>query len=258
MLSVLLASVATAGAQDNVSVIGLPLTPVVPGEHLEVAVVFSMQDDWHIYWTNPGDAGMSPYFDWRLPAGVTLLDRKTPVPERYRESGITTFVHNDIAVYLFTFSTSEALPEDITLGLSIEWLECREVCLPGRDSLDIQLTAEEPAPEVQEMRKRAMLQYPRRETDIQASVRLQGDQLVMTMPSNDYSQVVDFFPLEEFIYDLNADIRVRTGLRKMVTRIPLWSERADNPAELRGILVTRHVTPDSNYKTYDLIELPVE
>ncbi|MEM1389908.1 MAG: thiol:disulfide interchange protein, partial [Pseudomonadota bacterium] len=36
----------------------------VPGETFYLGLSFEMQDKWHIYWKNPGDAGLPPEIRW--------------------------------------------------------------------------------------------------------------------------------------------------------------------------------------------------
>ena len=50
-------------------------------------VQFTMPEHWHIYWKNPGDAGLATKYIWTLPEGVTAGDIVWPAPERLEVSG---------------------------------------------------------------------------------------------------------------------------------------------------------------------------
>ena len=42
---------------------------IQPGKSFWVAVCLTMDKNWHIYWKNPGDAGLSTKIKWTLPEG---------------------------------------------------------------------------------------------------------------------------------------------------------------------------------------------
>jgi len=44
-------------------------TAVVPGKPFEAGVLLEMAEGWHVYWENPGDAGIPTRVDWELPEG---------------------------------------------------------------------------------------------------------------------------------------------------------------------------------------------
>ena len=43
---------------------------------------FKLEPGWHIYWKNPGDAGLPPHIQWTLPKGITAGPMQFPVPKR--------------------------------------------------------------------------------------------------------------------------------------------------------------------------------
>lgn len=115
---------------------------IKPGQTFSVGVVFDIVDGWHVYWLNPGDAGMAPSLDWSLPDGVKLLDVAWPVPKRYEEpGGIVAFGYADQLVLVATLQASADIePEtNLVLKADADWLVCRDRCLPGRGSAKLAL-----------------------------------------------------------------------------------------------------------------------
>jgi len=107
---------------------------LTPGEH-ELAVVFSIDEDWHLYWKNPGETGLAPSFEFTLPDGVERAGEvRWPAPERYVHGGgrILDYIYEDEFALLVPVRVSEEL-----LGSSVElrvdgfWLVCKEACIPG-------------------------------------------------------------------------------------------------------------------------------
>jgi thiol:disulfide interchange protein DsbD len=100
------------------------------GEPFWLAVHIQLDDGWHTYWRNPGDAGMSPQIRWQLPPGVEAEPIDWPYPSMFREGPLVTYGYSDDA-WLFTRMT--APPESggsITIGAEVEWLACRDICIP--------------------------------------------------------------------------------------------------------------------------------
>ncbi len=40
---------------------------IAPGGKLNVGLVFTLEEHWHVYWINAGDAGEPPKITWTLP-----------------------------------------------------------------------------------------------------------------------------------------------------------------------------------------------
>ena len=43
-------------------------TALNPGTAVTVALRLKMDPGWHAYWRNPGDSGLPPTLDWKLPS----------------------------------------------------------------------------------------------------------------------------------------------------------------------------------------------
>ncbi len=118
---------------------------VAPGGVFRVGVEYRMDPEWHIYWTNPGESGLPPIHDWKLPDGSVVGDIRFPPPERYEAGGMVTFVHHDRVLLIQEIQ----LPETLVVGDSLElrviadWLMCRVPCIPGRAELSLRLPVEE-------------------------------------------------------------------------------------------------------------------
>ena len=55
---------------------------IVPGGTLEVGLVITLEEKWHVYWINAGDSGEPPKITWTLPRGVMAGPMRFPVPRR--------------------------------------------------------------------------------------------------------------------------------------------------------------------------------
>jgi thiol:disulfide interchange protein DsbD len=121
---------------------------VQPGKPLLVGLRFDMQQQWHIYWRNPGDSGEPPRVRWKLPAGFQAGAIQWPAPERLGSGSVIDFGYPGsvlLPVQLQTPSTMVAPGGSITLSAEVSWLVCKDICVPGEAALTLTLPVR-PAP----------------------------------------------------------------------------------------------------------------
>jgi thiol:disulfide interchange protein DsbD len=101
-----------------------------------VGVRFDIKPGWHIYWRNPGGAGMATEIGWRLPAGVTAGDVLWPVPISFLQSGEIPGYGYEDEVVLAAELGGARLADDDVVGASVSWLACRDVCVLGSATVE--------------------------------------------------------------------------------------------------------------------------
>ncbi len=107
-----------------------------------MGIEFTIEPGWHIYWTNPGDAGLPIEFEWELPKGYTVQDIQYPVPVKFVESGVVGYGYSGEVVLLATvIPPKDAEISDKTISANISWLACKEICLPGQGRAELDLSS---------------------------------------------------------------------------------------------------------------------
>lgn len=113
---------------------------VVPGRTFWAGVDFGLDDGWHMYWQNPGDSGLAPKIKWQLSSGIKAGDIHWPYPQRMKEDSLTTFVYEHEVFLLVPITVDESFQAaDVNLRAQVNWLACREQCVPGRAQLNLTL-----------------------------------------------------------------------------------------------------------------------
>ena len=112
---------------------------IAPGQPFTVAVVLRMDEGWHTYWRNSGDSGLPTTITWQLPEGFTASEPLWPVPEAIEYGGIISYGYHGEAWLLVTITPPEDLPDTVTLSADVEWLMCKESCIPGEAKLSLTL-----------------------------------------------------------------------------------------------------------------------
>lgn len=114
---------------------------IAPGGTLEVGLILRLDPHWHVYWINAGDSGEPPKITWTLPPGITAGAMQFPVPTRLPLGPLMNFGYENMATFpvqITAAKTSKRGP--IHLDAKVSWLVCREVCIPGKAHLGLNLT----------------------------------------------------------------------------------------------------------------------
>jgi thiol:disulfide interchange protein DsbD len=104
-----------------------------PGQPFTVGIHLRLPAGAHIYWLNPGDAGLATRVAWTLPAGFTAGPLRWPAPERIVDPPLVSLGYQNETV-LFTEITPPAnLTEGglVQLKARVDWLVCHDSCIPG-------------------------------------------------------------------------------------------------------------------------------
>lgn len=113
---------------------------IVPGQPFWVAVKFTMNPGWHIYWRNSGDSGMPTQITWQLPHALHAGEMQWPSPEKIRRGGMTSFGYTGTVYHLMEITPAKHITEpDSIIEASVHWLACGDVCVPETATLTLRL-----------------------------------------------------------------------------------------------------------------------
>ncbi len=111
-----------------------------PGQTVTLALHTQHEPHWHSYWLNPGDSGLATTINWQLPAGVTAGDIQWPTPQAIRIPPLVNYGYENQTILL----SQVTLPADFTasslqLTATVDWLVCKEICIPASAQLSLTL-----------------------------------------------------------------------------------------------------------------------
>jgi thiol:disulfide interchange protein/DsbC/DsbD-like thiol-disulfide interchange protein len=121
---------------------------VQPGKPFTVALVLSIDPDWHVYWKYPGDSGLPTTISWQLPPGFSAGPIQWPVPQKFVSQGLVTYGYPRQVVLLTELSVPAGLKPGQTVSVQARagWLACRVECTPGAASLGLSLPVSASSP----------------------------------------------------------------------------------------------------------------
>src|SRR5262245_2216893 len=121
-----------------------------PGAPVTVAIRLQMDEGWHTYWKNPADSGLPTRMAWRLPEGLTAGPLLWPRPERISAPPLMSYGYEREVLLPVEIAVAPSLKPGASVELAgrVDWLECREACIPGKAELSLVLPvrAEPPRP----------------------------------------------------------------------------------------------------------------
>jgi len=117
---------------------------VAPGQPFAVGVMLEIKEGWHVYWKNPGDAGLATAVKFNLPEGFSAGPLRWPKPETFKQPGdVTGYGYTGKVMLISTITPPKDLPagSKVAISADVSWLSCKEKCVPGEKKLALELPA---------------------------------------------------------------------------------------------------------------------
>ncbi|MDX6768962.1 MAG: protein-disulfide reductase DsbD family protein [Elusimicrobiota bacterium] len=206
-------------------------TTAAPAETFNAGLRLVHKPGWHTYWLNPGDSGMATRLDWRLPPGWSAKPFVWPAPQRIVAPPLTSFGYGGDLVLPLEL-TAPSTPGRALLRATAEWLECAEVCVPGKAVLNLPVTVGLPSRESPDgPRLRAAFDaLPRGGPAV--SARREDGAVVLVIPGR--WPGAEFFPWQPLFEGGSGPVAVGPGRTELSVTL---SPGAAAPSELSGVLV---------------------
>tara|TARA_R110002126_G_scaffold3263_1_gene18371 strand:- start:69174 stop:71426 length:2253 start_codon:yes stop_codon:yes gene_type:complete len=120
------------------------------GETYRLGIAFEMDPQWHIYWRYGGETGLPPEFRFTRPDGITTPEIHWPTAEYINYEGMVNYGYHDEAVLFADLSIPSDFSADIIdLDLDIEWLICKDICVPEFGHYNVQILSKDAAAKAQ-------------------------------------------------------------------------------------------------------------
>jgi thiol:disulfide interchange protein DsbD len=214
---------------------------VQPGRPLRLGIRLQMEPGWHTYWLNPGDAGLPTRVKWTLPEGFRAGEIEWPFPIPFRQGPVVSYGYEKEVLLAVPIEVPASLTAtEVGIAARVDWLECQELCLPGRADLVLTLPVRTPArpaldaPAFTETRRR----LPVKDQRWRLVAKLAEGTIVLGIMSAARLPIARarFFPLEPQLID-NAKPQ---QLEALASAHRLTLPRDPNgtvPRRLKGVLV---------------------
>jgi thiol:disulfide interchange protein DsbD len=236
---------------------------IQPGEKFWVALKLEMADQWHTYWRNPGDAGLPTEIEWSLPENFSVSEIYWPYPVLFETSGVVSYGYKDNILLLSQITPPAVINGDkISISADATWLECKELCLPGRAELSLTLLVSSEA-ELDERwidsfaGVREMLPVKNKSWEFN-STRTDSSVIIHALlPEKDRSgfKEIRFLPYDEGIYNNSKAQRIENKDEGLFIEVMFADFKLKDPDKVTGIIKTEE--PDKNIVNAIEIMVPV-
>ncbi len=174
---------------------------IVPHQQFRLGIRFDLEEGWHTYWVNPGDAGEPPRIDWTLPVGFQASSIQWPYPTRLPTPPFVDYGYEHQVLLAVVIRTPSGLTEGVTEKIiaHVHYLICREVCIPGQKQLELDLpvknqgVASSSAPLFESARRQLPKPIP---SGWKVSATSVGDEFRLRLRIGRPIVSLQFFPLE--------------------------------------------------------------
>ena len=112
---------------------------------VQLGLDFKLQPGWKIYWRSPGAAGFPPHVEWDGSQNLAHAEILWPAPERFSVLGLDTLGYHDRVVFPIHAELTR-VGEPVSLKAKVDYLTCREICIPYTAELALDLPAGPAAP----------------------------------------------------------------------------------------------------------------
>lgn len=242
--------------------------PVYPGskQTTRIGVLFQIEKGWHLYWKNPGDSGLSPSVKWILPTGFKAGELLWPLPEKIHIPSLTDYGYRDQLFLMAPLKVPAGLEmgSAVTLKAEVNWLVCKDICMPGKAVLRLQIPI-----------RKGSVKVPSGDASGDASLftsahsnlasPLPGDWTSKGEPNTDGFVLrfttgsekiakADFFPLDPNVLDNEADPVFQAGSSSFSLKLKKSDQLLKPPSRMKGLLI---VFDSSDRKSGYWIDVPL-
>lgn len=216
------------------------VTAIEPGKEFWAGLRLRMDERWHTYWRNPGDAGMATEIKWDLPEGFQAGEIQWPHPQLIPTPPLVSYGYEGETMLLVPIKVpSELTARAVTLRARVNWLMCKEICIPGSADLALEIPIGPALPDSRVATgfatARAALPRPAEGWHFRAEPA--GADVLLHIEGTGALNAVRFFPYEEGYLNNAADqpfLREGAGWTLRLSR----AESVEGwPSRLRGVLV---------------------
>lgn len=220
-----------------------------------LAVIFDISPGWHLYWRNPGDSGLPPQVKVAPISGIAFGAPQWPVPVRHIEDGgLVDYIYERELVLIIPMTTSSSLASgaNVTIFAEIDWLVCKEICVPGHAKVSKTWpTGGDSKPSVDARTfAKARARHPSREPAALNQIEIAWDGFDLQFASKGSSKMA-FFPYENVENTYPEDM-ARSGESKTDLLRLRYGRGVTKLREVTGVLVVTR----SGVESFHEISIP--
>ena len=237
----------------------VPEDQLYPAGSNTVGLYFKLDQGWHVYWKNAGDSGEPPHIHWTLPKGVTAGPMQFPAPKRLPLGPLMDFGYENEVLFPLQLQVDPSVQDGKgDLDAKVDWLVCREVCIPGKAELKTTLQVLSGKPPVvtgsgtdAELIKRMASSLPKPlPASFKPVFQPTADGFRLGVETGQSESSAAFFPADQDTLSNPAPQKLTSTPKGFVLELKKDANLTANPAQLSGLLER------SGGRAYEIAAMP--
>ena len=233
------------------------VTSIAPGDSFDVVFRQVIDDEWHTYWTNPGDSGAAPDIEWTAPEGVLISAFKFPYPERIPYGPLMNYGYHNEVLMPFSISVSaDYTAEVVEVKGNGRVLVCADICIPEKVEVTLSiptgLTIVDDAGSEIIYAARARVPVP---IDVTSSFQVDGDKIRLTvgLPAVQGNRIdaVEYFPFAKELIDNPARQLFSMSDEGLVLTLEPGYDFDEDTADLSGVIVIHEAVGEGIVSSFE-------
>ncbi len=227
------------------------------GSKFHVGLLFKINPGWHIYWKNSGDSGMRVKAKWNNDQAIRMEKEMIwPVPEKFLFDNLMTYGYKDQVMLLSKATLNQKFAKDATtLNVTLKWLECKEVCIPGKKEIDQKIKIDKNQKNVlfQKTMDRMKNHYSKEEKHVFGIY--ENNRLILNFEgknANLNSKDLYFYVDKPGIINHSSEQSVSDTLDGFKLVVPLDAGYQKNKKVISGLLVENQMTNRASMNVFSL------
>ena len=111
-------------------------------QNLLIGLEYEMEPGWKTYWKSPGDGGFAQSLSWENSTNVKNVNILWPTPIEFEILGLTSLGYQNNVIFPLEIELEDEL-KNTFLNLHVNFLICKEVCIPGDATLFLEIPSGE-------------------------------------------------------------------------------------------------------------------
>ena len=218
-----------------------------PGSTVMAGLALTMDDGWHTYWINAGEAGFATSVEWKLPKGVTAGQVQWPMPGKFTAFGSIGYGYHDKTILLVPLAiAADIAPGQATISGKVSWLECKELCIPRDQQVSAKLVIAGTAKLSADAAELDATKKKLPKADVRLAVKAWWDgavkdderTLLIEFDAGQAGADADFFSMPSESFDVSPKSEVTaSGAAKVRIKKTVTKYEGAWPSELAGLAV---------------------
>ncbi len=230
---------------------------------IPIGILVELEDNWHIYWRNPGDSGMPTSIDFDFPDGLTISEIKWPAPKVFEYDGLASYGYEKQVLLLADISVPENYNlNSIEIIANLKSLICKDICIPFNTTVSTEinlLTNFKAENQVSILFSESTKSLPEEKHNIDISIKVDNEfiTLIIQNPEINPAEIESlyFLPYNNGIFKNSIDQKFIQDENNTVLKIDVDHFRIEEPKEIYGLLIFELSNPGKAKKVYKIKQL---